>query len=679
MIAIKNYVEGRWIRQNGNGERLSDAATGEIVAELPGENLDYHALLEYGRNVGGPSLRQLTIHERAYKLKVLARYLDERKNEFYELSYHTGATKADSWIDIDGGIGTLFVTSGKARREMQDEPFFVDGPQEALSRKGTFIGQHIYVPMEGAAVHINAFNFPVWGMLEKLGATLIAGMPAIIKPSPVGSYLAFAVFEAIIESGVFPEGSMQFIAVDQPGDLLDHLNSQDVIAFTGSSEIGEKIRSNQNVIRRNVRVNLETDSLNCSILGPDVSPDMEEFDLFIREVTNEMTSKAGQKCTAIRRVLVPAHLTEPVTEALKERLSKATIGPPDSEETLIGVLASSGQLDRLRTHIHELETESERLLGDPDHSPIQGAFCEPVLLMCKHPMDAKAPHNIEAFGPVSTIMPYSDIDEAIKLAKRGGGSLVGSIFTANDDIAKAIALGMASFHGRILIINKDCAKESTGHGSPMPHLTHGGPGRAGGGEELGGIRGILHYMQRVALQGSPTTLSHICNTYFHGGKTVEPPKHPFRLYFEELKPGFSNLTPRRTVTEADIVNFGNVSGDHFYAHFDEIAARDSLFRERVAHGYFVLSAAAGLFVDPAPGPVLANYGIDRLRFVEPVKIGDTIRARITVKRKIMKPKRPDEDYATGVVIWDVEVTNQRDELVAMYDILTLVKRKEGNV
>ena len=677
MITIKNYVQGKWIRPDKDAQTLSDATTGEIIAALPNDdNIDYRAITGYSRMVGGPSLRQLTIHERANRLKALAKYLNDRKDEFYELSYHTGATKADSWIDIDGGIGTLFVTSSKARREMQDEHFFVDGFQEALSKKGTFIGQHIYVPREGVAVHINAFNFPVWGMLEKLGATLIAGMPAIIKPSPVGSYLAFAVFETIIESGFFPEGSMQFIAVDQPGDLLDHLDSQDVIAFTGSAATGQKIRSNQNVIQKNVRVNLETDSLNCSILGPDVSPDMEEFDLFIREVTNEMTSKAGQKCTAIRRVLVPAHLIEPVTEALKGSLSKATIGAPDSAETRIGALASNRQLERLRTHVHELETESERLLGDPDHAPLQGAFCEPVLLMCRNPITAEAPHDIEAFGPVSTLMPYSDVDEAIRLAKRGGGSLVGSVFTANDNIAKALALGMASHHGRILIINKDCAKESTGHGSPMPHLTHGGPGRAGGGEELGGIRGILNYMQRVALQGSPTTLSNLCNTYFHGGRTIEPTKHPFRLYFEELKPGFSNLTPRRTVTEADIVNFGNVSGDHFYAHFDEIAARDSLFKERVAHGYFVLSAAAGLFVDPAPGPVLANYGIDRLRFVEPVKIGDTIRARITVKRKIKKQKRPDEDYATGVVIWDVEVTNQNDELVAMYDILTLVKRKE---
>jgi len=676
MIVIRNFVGGEWINPSENGIPLFDTVSGEAVAELPKGDIDYHASVEYARNAGGPALRKYTIHERAYKLKELALYLNEKKKEFYKLSYHTGATKADSWIDIDGGIGTLFIMSGKARREMQDEHFFVDGPQEALSKEGTFIGQHIYVPREGVALHINAFNFPVWGMLEKLGPTLIAGMPAIIKPSPIGSYLAYVVFEAIIESGIFPEESIQFMAVDKPGDLLEHLNSQDVIAFTGSASTGEKIRSHPNIIRQNVRLNLETDSLNCSILGPDVTPDMEEFSLFIREVANEMTAKAGQKCTAIRRAVVPNHLTEPVIASLKERLSNVTIGKPDSKGTRMGALASNEQLDRLRKHVRELETESERVFGDPGHSLMDGAFSEPVLLVCQHPLNADAPHNVEAFGPVCTVMPYTDIDEAIKLAKRGGGSLVGSLFTANNDIAKAITLGIAPYHGRILVVNKDCAKESTGHGSPMPHLTHGGPGRAGGGEEMGGIRGILHYMQRVALQGSPTTLSRICNTYLKGGETREPPKHPFRLFFEELEIGYSYLTYRRTVTEADIVNFGSVSGDHFYAHFDDIAARDSLFKERVAHGYFVLSAAAGLFVDPAPGPVLANYGIDRLRFVEPVKIGDTIRARITVKRKIRKQKRPDEDYATGVVVWNVEVTNQRDELVAMYDILTLVRRKE---
>lgn len=684
MNVVKNYIEGKWIEGSGQAQPLLDAVNGKIIAEMAPDNINYKEVVDYARNVGGPNLRKYTIHERALMIKQMALHLNAQKKDFYKLSVHTGATKTDSWIDIDGGIGTLFVMSGKSRREMQNEKFFVDGNMEALSKNGTFVGQHIYVPLEGVAVHINAFNFPCWGMLEKLGPTFIAGMPAIIKPSPIGSYLAESMFRAMVESGIFPEGSIQFLAADKPGDLLDHLTSQDVVSFTGSAKTGLMLKSNPNIISNSVRFNLEADSLNCSILGPDVTPDMDEFSLFIGEVANEMTVKAGQKCTAIRRAIVPKNLVPDVLGALKQRLTGVEIGNPENEKVRMGPLASKMQAERFLQNVEQLKTHSEVVFGDSkinltDAKEDASAFCQPILLYNKEPFKYDEAHEIEAFGPVSTVMPYKDVNEAIELAKKGRGSLVGSLFTADNDIAKEIVLGAAPYHGRFMIVNKDCAKESTGHGSPLPHLTHGGPGRAGGGEEMGGIRGILHYMQRVALQGSPTTLTKICNVYLNGAKQIETPIHPFRKYFEELQIGETLTTHRRTVTEADIVNFGSISGDHFYAHFDDIAAKDSLFKERVAHGYFILSAAAGLFVDPAPGPVLANYGLDNLRFIEPVKIGDTIQARLTVKRKTAKPKREDDEFYTGVVSWQVEVFNQKDEIIAHYDILTLVKRKERDL
>ena len=683
-MKVCNFVKGEWITGSGTKKALYDAVTGEEVAEFTTDGLDYKGMVAYARSVGGANLRKFTIHERALMLKEMAKYLMANKKDFYKLSSHTGATKTDTWVDVDGGISTLFVTSSKARREMQNEKFYVDGNMEMLSKHGTFVGQHIYVPREGVAVHINAFNFPCWGMLEKLGPTFVAGMPAIIKPSPIGSYLAYSVFEAMIKSGIFPEGAIQFIAADVPGDLLDHLDSQDVISFTGSASTGKKIRSHPNIIEKSVHVNLETDSLNCSILGPDVTPEMDEFKYFIHEVANEMTVKAGQKCTAIRRAIVPEDKVDDVIDALKKRLSGVGIGKPDAHGVRMGSLASKDQQERLQRNIDKLKSTSEVVYEEKEPKYVdanvkKGAFCSPVLLYNKEPFKYDEPHEIEAFGPVSTVMPYKDLPQAISLANKGHGSLVGSIFTNDDDAAIEIAMGIAPYHGRLMIINRDSAKESTGHGSPLPHLTHGGPGRAGGGEEMGGIRGILHYMQRVALQGSPTTLARICNVYLKGAKQIETPIHPFRKYFDELQIGETHTTYRRTVTEADIVNFGCLSGDHFYAHFDDIAARDSLFKERVAHGYFVLSAAAGLFVDPAPGPVLANYGLEGLRFIEPVKIGDTIQAKLTVKRKTTKPKREDDQYATGVVAWDVEVLNQREETVAMYTILTLVKRKEESV
>lgn len=682
-MIVRSFSKGKWIEGNGKGQKLYDASTGEQIGQLASDRLDYQGMTEYARDVGGPNLRKMTIHERAYMIKDLARYLIARKQKFYELSPHTGATKSDSWIDIDGGISTLFVSSSKARREMPDEKFYVDGTMEQLSREGTFVGQHLFVPLEGVAVHINAFNFPVWGMLEKLGPTLIAGMPAIIKPSPVGSYLAEKVFAEILESEILPEGAIQFIAADVPGDLLDHLMSQDVVAFTGSRETGLKLKAHPNIIKNNIRFNLETDSLNCSILGPDVSPDMKEFDLFIDEVFNEMTVKAGQKCTAIRRALVPENRVEEVIQALSDHLDQLKIGSAQSKETQMGPLASRDELDRFHSKLDQLKKVTDvayeiKQADFGDHLDGKSAFSSPVLLFCKQPFDTDVPHDVEAFGPVSTIMPYQDTQDAIALANKSNGSLVGSLFTADDDLAREITLGVAPYHGRFMIINKDCADESTGHGSPLPHLTHGGPGRAGGGEEMGGIRGILHYMQRIAIQGSPTTLSKICNTYLKGADKIETEIHPFRKYFEELRIGESITTHRRTVTEADIVNFGGISGDHFYAHFDDIAAKDSLFKERVAHGYFILSASAGLFVDPAPGPILANYGLEHLRFVEPVKIGDTIQAKLTVKRKIKKRKREKSEKPKGVVIWDVEVINQHDEAVALYDILTLVQRSKDD-
>lgn len=676
MITVRSYAQGRWVEPSGKGSPLLDAATGEQVAELKTGELDYRAMAEYARQTGGPTLRKMTIHERAYRIKDLAKYLIARKERFYELSQHTGATKADSWIDIDGGISSLFVISSKARREMNDDPFYVDGPMEQLSREGTFIGQHLCVPLHGVAVQINAFNFPVWGMLEKLGPAIIAGMPVIVKPAPAGSYLTQAVVESMLESELLPEGALQFIAADKPGDLLDHLTNQDVIAFTGSKSTGDKLRTHPNIIKNSVRFNMETDSLNCSILGSDVSADQPEFDLFVKEVTREMTSKAGQKCTAIRRALVHEDRVDDVIGAIKKRLEKITVGDPSSKDVKMGALASDEQKKRLRQHVDELLDHSELAYGELNGEPNgQGAFSDPLLLYCKRPLQTDAPHQIEAFGPVCTVMPYQNEQEAVELARKGEGSLVGSMFTADDDLAKRITLEVAPWHGRFMIINRHSAGESTGHGSPMPHLMHGGPGRAGGGEELGGIRSILHYMQRTALQGSPTTLTKISNTFLKGSETTSDRIHPFRKYFEELQVGERHVTHRRTVTEADIVNFGCLSGDHFYAHFDDIAAKDSFFEERVAHGYFVLSAAAGLFVDPAPGPVMANYGLDDLRFVEPVRIGDTIQAKLTVKSKVKQRLREEHDRPRGIVKWDVEVVNQREEVVAMYDILTLVERQ----
>lgn len=670
---VTSYSNGEWITQGKKSDMIS-AVTGKPVATFVESELDYEAMCDYARTIGGPNLREMTIHQRAFKIKFLGQYLMKHKEEFYELSTHTGATRRDSWIDIEGGIGSIFTLSSKARIELSDLPFHVEGGVERLSRGGTFVGQHICVPKRGLALHINAFNFPVWGMLEKFAPAFIAGLPSIIKPSPLGAYLAHAVFKKMIESEILPEGSVQFVAADIPGDIMDHLNSQDVVSFTGSATTGRKLKAHPNIIANSIPFNLEADSMNCSILGPDVTPDMEEFGLFVREVANEMTVKTGQKCTAIRRTIVPKDLVEDVTKALSARLDKTTIGNPSEEETKMGPLASSLQAKRFQDQLQKLVDVTDTVYTQK--SDRDQAFTSSRVLLCHTPTTVDEVHKVEAFGPVTTILPYQNIDEAIDIANQADGSLVGSLFTADDDVARVITLGCAPYHGRFMIINRHSAKESTGHGSPMPHMVHGGPGSAGGGEELGGARSVLHNMQRVALQGSPTTIMKIVNQYVKGAETTESEVHPFKKYFEDLQVGESLTTHRRTVTEADIVNFGSLSGDHFYAHFDEVAAKDSLFGRRVAHGYFVLSAAAGMFVHPSPGPVMLNYGLEDLRFIAPVFPGDTIQAKLIVKRKTIRQKRETDKDPYGMVWFDVHVTNQENTLVAEYTILTLIKRKQ---
>jgi oxepin-CoA hydrolase/3-oxo-5,6-dehydrosuberyl-CoA semialdehyde dehydrogenase len=679
-MKIKSFAEGKWFEGNGKATEVFNAVNGEKVGEVSSRGLDFKAMLHYARNVGGPHLRKMTIHERALMLKEMAKYLMGRKAEFYQVSAATGATKTDSWIDIEGGIATFFVYSSKGRREFPNETFYVEGDMEGLSKNGTFVGRHICVPLQGAAVHINAFNFPCWGMLEKLAPTFLAGVPAIVKPASLTCYLTEKMVRAMIESKILPEGALQLIC-GGVGDLFDHFTEQDVVTFTGSAETGRKLKGHPTIVENSVRFNMEADSLNCSILGPDVKPDAAEFDLFVKEVVNEMTVKAGQKCTAIRRTIVPEKLADDVIAALKKRLSGIKVGDPAIEGVRMGPLAGRIQVKEVSERVTELEKAGDLVYGRPDEFEIvggnkeKGAFLPTTLLYCDDPLNKVQPHNVEAFGPVSTVMPYSSLGEAIELAIMGRGSLVGSLFTADDSIAREVVLGVAPYHGRMMVINRDCAKESTGHGSPLPHLIHGGPGRAGGGEEMGGVRGVLHYMQRTALQGSPTTLARVCNEWMKGAEQPTERIHPFQKYFDELQIGDTLVTHRRTITETDVVNFAGVSGDFFYAHTDDIAARDSIFEKRVAHGYLVLSVAAGLFVHPAPGPVLANYGLDNLRFVQPVYIGDTIYVKLTCKKKTSKEKREDE-VPQGVVEWDAEVINQNEEAVAVYTILTLVKRKE---
>jgi oxepin-CoA hydrolase / 3-oxo-5,6-dehydrosuberyl-CoA semialdehyde dehydrogenase len=675
---LLNYVMGEWVEPSGKTADLFNAVTGEKVAEASTDGIDFGGMVEYARRIGGPALRKMTFHERALMLKAMAQYLMSRKEEFYAVSAATGATKGDSWIDIDGGFGTFFVYASKGRRELPNERFHVEGPMEALSKGGTFVGRHICVPLEGVAVHINAFNFPVWGMMEKLAPSLLAGVPAIVKPATLTSFVTESVFRAMIDARIFPEGAVQLLC-GSAGDLLDHLDSQCVVAFTGSATTGRMLKSGTAVLDHNVRFNMEADSLNFSMLAPDAGPGTEEFDLFIREVVKEMTAKTGQKCTAIRRTFVPEGMVEDVMRALTKRLDGVKIGDPAAEGVRMGPLAGRTQVKEVRRNAELIAGVTERVYGDFDSIEVvgadaqKGAFFPPLLFYSSDPFKQREPHDVEAFGPVNTVMPYRTIDDAVELAKMGKGSLVGSLFTAKPDTARDVVLGVASHHGRVMVVDRHSAKESTGHGSPLPHLVHGGPGRAGGGEEMGGIRGVLHYMQRTAVQGSPTVLTRITSEYHPGGDQKTDRVHPFRKHFEELEIGETLVTHRRTVTEADVVSFAGISGDFFYAHMDDIAARESIFEKRVAHGYFVLSAAAGLFVDPAPGPVLANYGLESLRFTKPVFIGDTIQATLTCKRKTAKEDREGQ-VPQGVVEWEVAVKNQEAELCATYTILTLVKR-----
>ncbi len=679
---LQSFIGGRWIGQHGS-QGLRSAIDGSTLFRTHEEALDFSEAIEHGRKRGIASLMAMDFQQRAARLKALALYLTEHKEQLYTMSRHSGATRADSWIDIEGGAATLFSYAGVGARELPSGNIVHEGPAMPLGKQGTFAGTHILVPRGGLAVHINAFNFPIWGMLEKFAPSFLAGMPCIVKPATATSYLTEAAVRLMHESGLLPEGSLQLI-IGSTGDLLDRLQGQDVVTFTGSADTAAKLRVNANLIRNSVPFNAEADSLNCAILAPEITPDDPEFDLFVKEVAREMTVKAGQKCTAIRRAIVPAKHIDAVAERLRDRLSKVVVGDPAVEGVKMGALASHAQQTDVAERLDALLASSDLLFGARDgfaprgDGVNEGAFFAPTLLRSRDPHAEGGAHDIEAFGPVSTLMAYDDIDEAIALAARGKGSLVASLVTKDPAVAARVVPQAAALHGRLHILDRESAAESTGHGSPLPVLKHGGPGRAGGGEELGGLRAVKHYLQRAAVQGSPTMLAAVTREYVRGAKVFETEVHPFRRYFDELQIGESLLTHRRTVTEADIVNFGCLSGDHFYMHFDELAAKESQFGKRIAHGYFVLSAAAGLFVSPAPGPVLANYGLDSLRFITPVGIGDTIQARLTCKRKIDQGKKSPKGEPQGVVAWDVEVTNQLGELVASYDILTLVlKRPEA--
>jgi oxepin-CoA hydrolase/3-oxo-5,6-dehydrosuberyl-CoA semialdehyde dehydrogenase len=677
---LQSYIGGRWFGREGN-ETLRSAVNGRAVSMTHREAIDFGEAMHHARGVGLGSLLALDFQQRAALLKALAKILGDRKEELYALSTQTGATRADSWIDVEGGIGTLHAYASIGGSELPSGNLLHEGPPIMLGKKGGFAGTHVLVPRRGVAVHINAFNFPVWGLLEKFAPSFLAAMPCIIKPATSTSYLSELLVRLIERSGVLPAGSLQLV-IGGTGDLLDRLEGCDVVTFTGSADTAARLRVHPNLIRHSVPFNAEADSLNCAVLAPDVKPDDEEFGLYLNEIVREMTAKAGQKCTAIRRALVPRSHLDAVAARLKERLAGIVVGDPSREDVRMGALASIAQQRSVAQQVATLSAEAEVVYGardgfEPRGDGVgEGAFFAPTLLLNRDPMRSSSVHEVEAFGPVTSLLPYDGIEQALALAVRGRGSLVGTLVTRDAAIAAAAIPVFAAWHGRLLILDREAGPESTGHGSPLPPLKHGGPGRAGGGEELGGLRAITHYLQRCAVQGSPTMLTAVTGEYVRGSKVTEGEIHPFRRHFEDLRIGESLLTHRRTVAEADITAFGGISGDYFYMHFDEIAARDSAFGKRIAHGYFVLSAAAGLFVSPAPGPVLANYGLDTLRFVKPVGIGDTIRARLTCKRKIDRQRRDAKGVGQGVVAWDVQVTNQLDELVASYDILTLVAKRD---
>jgi oxepin-CoA hydrolase/3-oxo-5,6-dehydrosuberyl-CoA semialdehyde dehydrogenase len=679
MNQLHNYACGEWVAGSGKGQDLFNAITGDAIANTSSQGLDFAQMCNYARTVGGPNLRKMTFQQRGLMLKALAMHLLTKKEIFYQVSWATGATRVDSWVDIEGGIGNLFAYAS-LRRTFPNETYCYDGDVARLSKNNTFIGHHICVPKEGVAIHINAFNFPVWGMLEKVAVNWLAGVPAIVKPATVTSFLTEAVVKEIIASGILPAGVLQLI-VGSANGILDHVSSQDVVTFTGSASTGRMLRAHPRINEESVPFNLEADSLNCCVLGPDVTPSMPEFDIFIKEVVREITTKAGQKCTAVRRIMVPANMVEEVQIALGKRLSQNIIGDPNIEGVRMGALAGMSQLIEVREKVELLSKTQKIIIGDFEKFEVKGAdkskgaFMPPIIFLNEKPFSNLDAHNIEAFGPVSTIMPYSTIEEAIELSKLGKGSLVSSIITADDRIARMYTIGAACMHGRILVLNATCAKESTGHGSPMPMLVHGGPGRAGGGEEMGGRRGVFHYLQRTAIQGSPTTITHILNQYQAGAEQIEKDIHPFRQHFEDLEIGETLITAKHTITDADVVNFANVSGDHFYAHTDVTSLEGTIFTGRVAHGYYILSKAAGLFVNAKKGPVLLNYGIDECRFTKPVYMGTTIGVRFTCKEKIDQEKKNAEDIAKGIVKWLVDVYDDTGETVAIATILTMVKKR----
>ncbi|MCH2195178.1 phenylacetic acid degradation bifunctional protein PaaZ [Kordia sp.] len=677
-MILQSYINGQWTQGTGEGSPMFDAVTGETIGFATTEGLDIPDALQYGRTKGGEKLRKMTFQERGNMLKKLALYLNKRKEQFYDISYKTGATRVDSWIDIDGGFGNLFANAS-LRKLFPNQPYHVEGDPIDLSRGGRFMAHHILVPKRGVAVHINAFNFPVWGMLEKCAVNWMAGMAAVVLPAPQTAYLTEAVVRVIVDSGILPEGALQLLS-GMTKTILDTVESQDVVTFTGSAHTGRILKAHPRLTQEAVPFTMEADSLNCSVLGEDAVPGTTEFDLFIKEVRKEMTVKTGQKCTAIRRIVVPENLVEDVQIALGKQLSKVTIGDPRLKEVRMGALINKAQVQSVKDQVSKLAQTADIVYGSLDTIDAvgadgeKGAFLSPILLRENNPFENISVHEIEAFGPVSTIMPYKNMDEAIELAQMGKGSLVSSIFTNDDKLAKEYVVGAASHHGRILVGNRDMAKQSTGHGSPLPLLVHGGPGRAGGGEEMGGLRGIKHYMQRCAIQGSPTTITEVTGIYQANAEYKETEKHPFAYHWEDIEAGMSIKTHKRTVTDTDIINFGNLTWDHFYAHTDITSLDGSIFEKRTAHGYFIISAAAGLFVYPNKGPVAANYGLEECRFLRPIYHNDTIYVRLTCKEKVDRDSRGKE-LPSGIVKWFVEVFDQEDELVAIATILTMVQKK----
>lgn len=680
MSKLENYILGKWIPGDGEGQPLFNAVTGEQIASATTKGIDMAAALHYARTVGNPALRKMTFHERGLVLRALALHLRNHLDSFYQMSYQTGATKADSWVDIEGGIGNLFAYAS-LRRKFPDQPYCLDGEYHSLGKANTFMGHHLLLPKEGVAVHINAFNFPVWGMLEKIAVNLLAGVPAIVKPATITSFLTEAVVKEIASSGILPNGALQLLC-GSAGDLLNHVNEQDVITFTGSAGTGQMLKSNPHILASNVPFTMEADSLNCIVLGEDVTPDMPEWDIFIKEVRREMTTKSGQKCTAIRRIFVPQNKLEDVHLSLGKALAQTTIGNPLNEKVRMGSLAGEAQRQEVKAQVQKLLASSQLIYGSLDSVELidadntKGAFMSPLLLLNEQPFNNTAVHEVEAFGPVSTLMPYQSIDDAVALAKLGKGSLVSTIVTASQDLAMKYVLGAGTWHGRMLILNNDCARENTGHGSPLPLLVHGGPGRAGGGEEMGGMRGVKHYMQRLAIQGSPDMITAVSHVYQPGAKGRTPAVHPFQLYFEELQVGDQLVTEKRLITAEDIDHFANLSGDHFYAHLKDTDFTGTMFEKQVAHGYLIMSIAAGLFVDSyRKNPVLLNYGIDELRFTKPVYPGAEIHVRFTCKEKTAQEKKTEEDIPKGIVKWYVEIFDETDEAVGVATILTMVKKK----